>query len=80
MSVPQVVSGSAEGLREGGGRAGARPGARRNSRLSEAPPGVVRWLLRCATLLVLVTATWIGIQLALAAPQESPTMISVVQD
>jgi hypothetical protein len=45
--------------------------------VSALPPGVlVRWMLRVATLVIFGVATVIGVQLALAAPTESPVSIS----
>ena len=37
---------------------------------------VVRWMLRATTAVVFVLATIIGVQVALAAPAESPVSIS----
>ena len=37
---------------------------------------LVRWMLRATTLIVFTLATIIGVQVALAAPAESPVSIS----
>jgi hypothetical protein len=36
------------------------------------PSAVVSWALGMITLLIFVVATWVGIELALAAPQATP--------
>jgi len=44
---------------------------------SDQPSSVLaRWLLRATTVIVFVVATVIGVQVALAAPSESPVSIS----
>ena len=37
---------------------------------------LVRWMLRAATVVVFAVATVVGVQVALAAPAESPVSIS----
>jgi hypothetical protein len=45
--------------------------------LAAEPSGVlVRWMLRLATVIIFVAATVIGVQLAMAAPTESPASTS----
>lgn len=39
---------------------------------AEPPAVLVRWMLRLATVIIFVAATVIGVQLAMAAPTESP--------
>lgn len=46
-------------------------------RVAAEPPAVlVRWMLRLATVIIFLVATVIGVQLALAAPNEPPASIS----
>ena len=40
------------------------------------PDVLVRWMLRIATVVIFAAATVIGVQLALAAPTESPVSLS----
>ena len=46
---------------------------------AELPAAFVRWMLRLATVIIFVAATVIGVQLATAAPAESPASTSVSQ-
>ena len=43
---------------------------------AEPPAALVHWLLRLATVIIFLTATVIGVQLALAAPSEPPASTS----
>ena len=48
-----------------------------NLAAAEPPTVVVRWMLRGVTVIIFATATVIGVQVATAAPAESPVSTSV---
>jgi hypothetical protein len=43
---------------------------------AELPAAFVRWMLRLLTVIIFLTATVIGVQIATAAPTESPVSTS----